>query len=244
VNDDMRGAWRTKAVEDFLKQVYLLEQQIAPVPTTLLAEALNIAAPSVTDMIKRLSGAADDKEKKEGKKPEAIPPQLLIYTPYQGVQLTDLGKRIALEMVRHHRLLELYLTQKLGYAWDEVHEEADRLEHHISERLEARIDDALGNPQIDPHGDPIPALDGTISTQTLILLSDMSLSRPCEVSRIIDQTPEVLRYFADLGLVIGVAVTLHERAPLNDTLRIQIGGGDERVTISTQVARKVLVICG
>lgn len=227
--DTLRGEWRTPAVEDFLKHVYLLEQQTAPVPTNLLARALDIAAPSVTEMIKRLSSG------------ESIP-QLLEYEPRRGVRLSEPGQRIALEVIRHHRLLELYLTQKLGYSWDEVHEEADRLEHHISERLESRIAESLGQPRIDPHGDPIPAPDGSLSMPNLILLCDLEAAQGSEVSRIIDQTPEVLRYLSDLGLVPGAIVILTTRAPLNDTIGVQIGAEAESHTISTQIARKVLVV--
>lgn len=223
---------RTEAVEDFLKQVYLLQQQVDPVPTTLIAQALDIAAPSVTDMIKRLSEAN-----------EGIPP-LLDYTRYKGVTLTPLGEKIALEVIRHHRLLELYLSQALGYSWDQVHAEAEKLEHHISEQFESRIADALGNPELDPHGDPIPALDGTVTDVGLTLLSELPVGQNATISRITDQSPEVLRYFSDLGLTPGVKIKLTERAPLGDTVSVCIDPQAKRnrdKTISVQVARKVLV---
>lgn len=225
--EEKRAEWRTEAVEDFLKTVYLLEQQVAPVPTTLLARALNIAAPSVTDMIKRLSGSEN---------------LLLDYRPYQGVRLNEEGRRIALEVIRHHRLLEVYLTRVLGYAWDEVHEEADRLEHYISEKLESRIDDALGHPELDPHGDPIPALDGTMLDLNLVLLSDLEPEQEAQVSRIVDQSSEVLRYLSDLGMTPGAHVTLTAHAPLNDTVTVRLGDTGSVITISTHVARKILVI--
>lgn len=230
VNDDVRGEWRTESVEDFLKAVYLLEQQVDPVPTTLLARSLNIKAPSVTDMINRLAGSGSG---------ASNIPQLLEYEPYRGVRLAEMGRRIALEVVRHHRLIELYLTQELGYTWDEVHAEADKLEHYISERLEAKIAEALGHPRLDPHGDPIPALDGSIIEGELVLLADLPVGQKSEVSRIIDQTPEVLRYLSDIELTPGATVYLTERAPLNDTLSLRVGEASH--TISTQVARKVLV---
>src|SRR5439155_26156641 len=160
--------------------------------------------------------------------------------PYRGVSLTPIGERIALEVIRHHRLLELYLSEALGYSWDEVHDEADRLEHVISERFEARIAAALGNPQLDPHGDPIPALDGTIAARDLVLLSDLPVKEHGHVSRIADQSTEVLRYLSDLGLTPGAEVTLKERSPLNDTVNVCINGETDN-TISTQVARKVVV---
>lgn len=235
---EQRSELRSESVENFLKTVYLLQQRVDPVPTTLLARSLDIAPPSVTDMIKRLAGIEDKKDKKS--KEHRFPP-LLEYEPYSGVRLTEAGRKVALEVIRHHRLLELYLVQALGYSWDEVHEEADRLEHAISEKLEARIADALGNPELDPHGDPIPALDGTIVSRDLMLLADLAIGQHGIVSRIADQTPEVLRYLSDIGLTPGVPISLTQRAPLNDTLTITIDNKPTVYTIGTQVARKVLV---
>jgi DtxR family Mn-dependent transcriptional regulator len=233
---------RTEAVENFLKAVYVLQQQVDPVPTNLLAQMLNIKAPSVTDMVKRLSGFEEEKDKKRDKKEAGLATPLLEYEPYHGVRLTPMGEKIALEVIRHHRLIELYLSEALGYSWDEVHEEADKLEHVISERFEERIAAALGNPQIDPHGDPIPALDGSIAARELVLLSDLGLDRQGTVSRIIDQAPEVLRYLSDLGLTPGARVKLTARAPLNDTVSVRVDDEEGTPhTISTQVARKVLV---
>src|SRR5260370_25484062 len=122
-------------------------------------------------MVKRLAGIEDEHDKE--KKHERGTP-LLDYEPYHGVRLSPHGKKIALEVIRHHRLIELYLVQSLGYSWDEVHEEAERLEHHISEKLEARIAAALGNPEIDPHGDPIPALDRTNTSPHIIFFTDLA----------------------------------------------------------------------
>jgi DtxR family Mn-dependent transcriptional regulator len=234
---------RTEAVENFLKAVYVLQQQVDPVPTNLLAQMLNIKAPSVTDMVKRLSGfEEEEKDKKRERKEPRLATPLLEYEPYRGVHLSPMGEKIALEVIRHHRLIELYLSEALGYSWDEVHEEADKLEHVISERFEERIAAALGNPQIDPHGDPIPALDGSIAARDLVLLSDLSLNRQGTVSRIIDQAPEVLRYLSDLGLTPGAKVKLTARAPLNDTVSVRVDDDEGTPhTISTQVARKVLV---
>ncbi len=239
--DDVQDL-RTEAVENFLKAVYILQQQVDPVPTNLLAQMLNIKAPSVTDMVKRLSGTEDDKDKKRDKKESKLTTPLLDYEPYRGVRLTPIGRRIALEVIRHHRLLELYLSEALGYSWDEVHDEADKLEHVISERLEERIAAALGNPQIDPHGDPIPALDGTIAARDLVFLSDLPLKQHGTVSRIVDQSADVLRYLSDLGLIPGADLTLVERSPLNDTISLRVGTSRTIHTISTQVARKVLVM--
>ncbi|MEP7286118.1 MAG: metal-dependent transcriptional regulator [Chloroflexota bacterium] len=242
---------RTKAIDDFLKAVYFLQRQTDRVSTTDLAQTLQITAPSVTDMVKRLAGIEDDKDKDKDKdkKPKhdheehreehkiAVP--LLEYKRYSGVRLSPAGEKIALEVIRHHRLIELYLVQALGYSWDEVHEEADRLEHHISEKLEARIAAALGNPKIDPHGDPIPALDGTILPRTLISLADLTVGQEAVVSQIVDQSADVLRFLSDLGLTPGTGITLSQRSPLNDMVSIKLG---EKVhTISMQVAQMVLV---
>jgi DtxR family Mn-dependent transcriptional regulator len=238
---------RTEAVENFLKAVYLLQRDLKPdekVPTNLLAQTLNIKAPSVTDMVKRLSGYEDDedKDKKRGEKKEPkIATPLLEYERYKGVRLTEAGEKIALEVIRHHRLIELYLSEALGYSWDEVHEEADRLEHVISERFEERIAAVLGNPDIDPHGDPIPALDGSIPDRDLVKLSDLGVNHQGTVSRITDQSPEVLRYLSELGLTPGAEITLIERSPLNDTISVRVAGAEPTRTISIQTARKVLL---
>jgi DtxR family Mn-dependent transcriptional regulator len=231
---------RTKAIDDFLKAVYFLQKQVDPVPTTVLAQSLHISAPSVTDMIKRLAGI-EEGEKRHKRDEEDVKSNtpFLEYEPYRGVRLSAAGEKIALEVIRHHRLLELYLVQALGYSWDEVHEEAERLEHHISEKLEARIAAALGNPVIDPHGDPIPALDGSIATREQVNLGDLGVNRPGTVSQILDQSVDALRYLSELGLTPGAEVNVRSRAPLNDTITVDIGGVQH--TISMMIARKVLV---
>jgi DtxR family Mn-dependent transcriptional regulator len=222
---------RTKAVDDLLKAVYELQQQVAPeaVPTTSLAKVLNISAASVTDMIKRLADPDDGEP-------------LLSHKPYHGVTLTPRGERIALEVIRHHRLIELYLVEKLGYAWDEVHAEAERLEHVISEKLEARMAAALGNPTFDPHGDPIPALDGSIPTPELVLLAELPIGQEGAVSRITDQSSEALRYLSELGLVPGVPIGVKARSPLGDMLTVMINA--QQHTISRAVAQMVLIELG
>lgn len=230
--DELR-ALRTEAVEDFLKTVYQLQQQIDPVPTTLIASALNIQAPSVTEMIKRLSKIRT----KSGTEVS-----LLDYMPYRGVRLSADGEKIALEVVRHHRLIELYLSEALGYSWDEVHDEAERLEHVISEQFESRIAAALGHPNTDPHGDPIPALDGTIPDLRVRLLSELNADDTVQISRIADQSPEVLRYLSELGLTPGTRIMVVARSPLNDTITFRSSEADtDPRTISMQVARQVLV---
>ena len=222
---DLRDV-RTEAVEDLLKTVYMLQKQMDPVPTNLLAKALNISAPSVTDMVKRLSD------------PKTHEP-LLDHRPYHGVHLTERGEKIALEVIRHHRLIELYLSQALGYSWDEVHNEAERLEHVISEQFEERIAAALGNPQLDPHGDPIPAPDGSLPPAELLLLPDLPDGTAATVSRIADQSTDVLRYLSDLGLTPGAEIRLVSQSPLRDTLTVEVVGREH--TISAAVAGAVQV---
>ena len=187
----------SRAIEDYLKAIYTLGLEHQQVSTSLLAEQFNFKPASVTGMLKTLAEM-----------------NLVAYTPYHGVELTSEGQRIALEIVRHHRLIELYLVEALGYSWDEVHDEAEALEHHISEKLEARIAAALGNPTFDPHGDPIPSLDGKLPANTTRSLADVAVGEAGIVERVRDQNPERLRYLADLGLVRGATVSVIASTPL------------------------------
>ncbi len=195
----------THAMEDYLKAIYNLQTQHEKVTTQAIAEWLNIQSPSVTNMVKRLADL-----------------HLLEHTPYRGVVLTASGERAALEVVRHHRLLELYLADALGYSWDEVHAEAERLEHSISEEFEARIDRALGYPTIDPHGDPIPSAEGNIQPTTDLLLTELEVGAEAMVERVWDRDPEMLRYLGGLGLYPNVHVEIVERFPFDGPLRIRV----------------------
>jgi DtxR family transcriptional regulator, Mn-dependent transcriptional regulator len=204
--EEATAASVSPAMQDYLKAVYRLHSAGGPVTTQRLAEELGVSGPSVTNMVKRLAELG-----------------LLRHEPYRGAELTPAGTRIALEVVRHHRLLELYLVSSLGYGWDEAHAEADRLEHHISEDLEARLDAALGHPQTDPHGHPIPAADGTIVTLAAVPLSELPVDRRAVVRRVADGDPARLRYLAELGLVPGASVTVVERLPFEGPLRVIVG---------------------
>jgi DtxR family transcriptional regulator, Mn-dependent transcriptional regulator len=203
----------TPAIEDYLKAIYTLQQQGVEVTTSLLSEQLGGSKPngikqgSVTGMVKKLAEM-----------------RLVTHTPYQGVQLTGSGERIALEVVRHHRLLELYLVEALGYSWDEVHDEAERLEHHISEKLEARIAALLGHPEFDPHGDPIPSLAGELPPSDTQQLADMPAGSRAQVVRVCDQHAERLRYLASLGLVLGSELSVSAVAPFDGPISIVIEG--------------------
>ena len=170
----------SEAIEDFLKAVYLLQQDHERVQTSLLADALAITAPSTTEMAKKLARA-----------------KLVSHEPYRGIRLTAAGERIALEIVRHHRLIELFLVEALGYGWDEVHDEAERLEHAMSDRLADRIAEYLGDPHFDPHGDPIPSVEGAVRELSLTPLSEWPLDTPGVVTRLLNQAPDLLRYLSE-----------------------------------------------
>lgn len=197
----------THAMEDYLKVAYRLQQDGGTVTTQRLADRLGISGPSVTNMVKRLDEMG-----------------LVRHTRYHGMELTETGQRIALEVLRHHRLLELYLKESLGYDWDQVHAEAERLEHHVSDELEARMDSALGYPTVDPHGDPIPSREGTIAAVPATRLIDLEVGSQATVSRVSDRDPDQLRYLGELGLYPGVRIAVLEKLPFEGPLRISANG--------------------
>jgi DtxR family Mn-dependent transcriptional regulator len=207
-------------MEDYLKAIFTLAQEGRRATTQTLAERLSVAPASVTHMLKRLSEAG-----------------LVSYTPYRGVELTDTGRRVAAEIVRHHRLLELYLHQTLGFAWDEVHDEAERLEHFISEELEARIDAALGYPSHDPHGAPIPTLEGHLVDPGGAPLDLQAQGALLEVVQVPDDNPETLRQLADLGVLPGVTLAVLEAR--RNSVRVDLAGCELR--LGKSLARQVLV---
>ena len=203
----------TVAVQDYLKAIYALETAGELVTTSALAARMRVSAPSATAMTKRLAELA-----------------LVERSPYRGVALTESGRRGALEVLRHHRLLELYLADRLGYAIDEVHAEADRLEHALSEELEAKIDEELGFPTLDPHGDPIPDRNLRVAQGGDRTLVDLEPGERATVSRVPDGDPELLRYLTDLGLVPGAEVELVSHAPFAGPITVQTETGDHAVS--------------
>lgn len=213
----------THAMEDYLKAIYRLREIDTPATTQRLAEELGVTGPSVTNMMKKLDEL-----------------RLVTHTRYQGVELTPAGEKIALEVIRHHRLLELYLAETLGYAWDEVHAEAEKLEHHLSEELEARLDSALGFPTRDPHGDPIPTREGRIDVERDTPLREAEVGEAALVVRVSDRDAEQLRYLGGMGLYPGATVTVLERLPFDGLLRIRVGDGEfvigEQLAASVQIA--------
>ncbi|VCU53248.1 Iron-dependent repressor IdeR [Thermus thermophilus] len=194
----------TEAQEDYLKHLFLLEEALGgPVPTQALAERLSVKPPSVTEMLKKLKALG-----------------LLEHEPYRGARLTERGRKVALEVLRHHRLLEAYLHQALGYGWEEVHQEAERLEHVISEDLEERIAEYLGHPPFDPHGDPIPTKDLTLPEAKAVPLSQAPLGR-ARVARALAQDRGTLNLLARLGLVPGKPLRILEKG---EGVRVEVEG--------------------
>src|SRR6185503_18831923 len=181
----------TASVEDYLKAIYNLSPEGRPASTSQIAQLLELSAPSVSGMVKRLS--------EQG---------LLEHVPYKGVQLTAEGRRAALRMVRRHRLIESYLVDFLGYSWDTVHAEAERLEHAVSDTLVERMAAALGHPSFDPHGDPIPDADGAIHEFASTPLADIAVGETVEILRVDERDPGRLRYLGEMGLVPGVVLTV------------------------------------
>lgn len=212
----------TSAHEDYLKAIYLLMAEGTKVNNSALANYLEVSPASTTNMVKKLAELA-----------------LVEYEPYQSITLTESGQRVALEVLRHHRLLELYLHQKLNLPWDQIHAEADRLEHVISEALEDAIADALGNPTIDPHGDPIPSKDGHMEMVPGIPLSEAELNHPCRLVRVLIQDADRLNYLGTLGLYPNATVALLKRAPFAGPLLIAVNG--EHHALAHDMAEQLLV---
>lgn len=212
----------TPAVEDFLKGVLELERLEGRATTGSLAARLGVSAPTVTETAKRLVGQG-----------------LVTRTPYRGLGLTDEGRRAALEVLRHHRLLERYLVDTLGMPLDHVHREAELLEHVLSERLEQRIDEALGFPTHDPHGDPIPDRDLRLADRPGRVLASLAPGERATVARIPDGDEAVLGYLADLGLVPGATVEVVVQAPFDGPVTLRVGAAEH--ALGRELARTIAV---
>jgi len=196
----------TRSVEDYLKSVFHLTSQGGFATTSDIAEMLEVAPPSVSGMMKRLSETG-----------------LIEHVPYRGVQLTPQGRRAALQMIRRHRILESYLTSKLGYDWGDVHVEAERLEHAVSEKLIERMADALGEPRYDPHGAPIPTAAGEIEETELVGLANVRVGATVVLRQVGDEQPDRLRYLAEQGLTPGTRLEVVERQPFNGPTTVRLG---------------------
>jgi DtxR family Mn-dependent transcriptional regulator len=208
--------------EDYLKAIYRLESEGLSVSTSGLARSLHVSPAAVTKALRHL-GEHD----------------LVRYTPYRGVLLTATGRKAALRTIRQHRLIELFLYNVLGFGWEEVDEEADRLEHHISAKLAARIDQALNYPKFDPHGSPIPSLDGTLAEPRGGLLAECGPGDEVLVREVDDRLPSVLKYLSALGLRPGKIVRVLDRAPFDGPITLQI---DESIrTVAVNIATYIRV---
>lgn len=215
-------AMLTHAAEDYLKSIYKLQEKVGKVSTGILAEYLNVKPASATGMIKKLKTM-----------------KLVSHERYQGVTLTDAGRAVALEIIRHHRLLELYLFKALGVPWDGVHEEAEKLEHVISEDVEARMDEFLGYPTADPHGAPIPDKNGVVIKTTRIPMTDLREGQSCVVAEVSDTDSALLRHLGSFNLYPGTAFRVVEVAPFEGPFTIDIAG--QQVVIGREVAKHVFV---
>jgi DtxR family Mn-dependent transcriptional regulator len=213
----------SQSVEDYLKVIYQLETEGPGATTNNIAEMMEVSSASVTNMLKRLARL-----------------NLIEHTSYKGAKLTEAGCKIALEILRHHRLLELYLKEIMGYGWDEVHEEAEKLEHHISEQFEDKIAELLNYPTHDPHGDPIPTKDGIMPKMALLPLTDASINNQYIIGRVRDQESELLRYFEEIGVIPGVQIRIIDKAPFNGPILVKLE--DVEKTIGFNIAEQVYLV--
>jgi DtxR family Mn-dependent transcriptional regulator len=224
-----RGPYSTESVDDYLKAILELggveEERVS---SNALAQHLGVRAASVTGMLQKLA---------------VHQPPLVKYQKHHGVRLNAAGKMRALEVIRHHRLLERFLHDFLDYSWDEVHDEAERLEHFISERLEDRIAAKLGDPETDPHGHLIPERDGALPPREEVLLSKWACGIPAEISSVSDRDAGALREMTRLGLKPGMAITV-EAGTRNASLRVRIGDRKDSVRLSQALASGIWVIAG
>lgn len=216
----------TDAVEDYLKTIYDLTLSQERASTNQIAEALNVKPASVTGMIKKLSISE---------------PPMVDYEKHHGVALTIEGQKVALETIRHHRLLETFLHETLGFDWDTVHDEADRLEHVISEEFEERIAQALGEPTHDPHGDPIPTRDLKMPSQASTRLCDLRSGQQAVVQRVPDNNPELLRYLGDHGIGPGTCIKVLAYFAFDDNLSMRIQNRSDAIVLGIRITRQIFV---
>jgi len=214
----------TSSEENYLKAVYHLQADESTVTTNALAQKLNTRPASVTDMMKKLDAK-----------------KLLHYTPYYGFHLSDQGKKAALHIIRRHRLWEVFLSQKLGFAWDEVHSIAEELEHVSSKKLVDRLDAYLGYPNFDPHGDPIPDSRGRVKTDAKITLNKLPLHQPATVSRVTNQSADMLELLAHKHIGIGTKLEVKKFFPFDNSYEVRLKS-NTLVTISESLAKHIFVV--
>lgn len=221
MNDSTKSVL-TESVQDYVKAIYKLSSGADKVTMAAISERLGVSGASVTAMLKRLAEM-----------------RLIEYEPYRSVRLTEAGQKIALEVVRHHRLLELYLVEALGYRWDEVHQEAEKLEHVLSEEMEERMSRALGNPMVDPHGDPIPTKEGFVRQDGAVPLASIAQGERVVVRRVNDRDPELLRYIAERKLLPNSRVHVVTRGAPDGSIRLKVGR--QHQDVSSQAAQNIFV---
>lgn len=210
-------------VENYIKAVFQICQSGGGQATTgQLAATLGVSPGTVTSMLKTLSDS-----------------KLVTYTPYEGVRLTTAGNALALRVVRRHRLIELFLVKTLELSWDEVHEEAENMEHAVSDRLIDKMDAFLGHPEVDPHGDPIPRSDGTLKIASSSSLAECKAGDPFRLARVIDQSPEFLRFLSNSGLLLGVSGHIVANTPEAGVVTVSVDG--QETTLGQAAAEKLLV---
>ena len=212
----------SRAIEDYLKTIYKAEQKHSKVTNSHVADQMGVKPASATAMIKKLAKQ-----------------NLVTHEPYHGIQLTAAGRKVALEVLRHHRLIELYLSEALGVPWDQVHAEAENLEHAISEDLEDRMDAALGHPSFDPHGAPIPSRDGGVPHRDKMPLTNLPIGECARVVEVSDDDPSMLRYLTSLGIRLDTELHVLGLAPFEGPLTLRIG--DTEHSIGRNVANNIFV---
>jgi DtxR family transcriptional regulator, Mn-dependent transcriptional regulator len=210
------------STEDYIKAIYKLQQESEKVTTSALAAELQLADASITEMLKKLSER-----------------NLVHYKRYQGVGLTAVGKRMALKIVRRHRLWEMFLVRFLGFSWDQVHEEAERLEHVTSDELEQRLDKLLGRPVADPHGDPIPTADGQLQATVLTALAEFVEGDIVRITRVSDNDPALLQHASKLGFTLNAKITIKEKTKFDGSMVVKVRSKEQFVSL--QVAQSIFV---
>lgn len=216
----------SRSVEDYLKAVFALTEQGEAASTSALARSLDVQPASVSGMVKRLAEAG-----------------LVEHVPYRGVRLTEQGRGEALGVVRRHRILETYLVERLGYAWEDVHDEAERLEHAASDQLIDRMAVALENPSHDPHGAPIPTSTGEIESVDFATLAEIGTGHEVQIRAVADEDPERLRYLESQGLKPGVLVRVEGSEPFDGPVTVQVeGAGGGRRVVGREMARRIFVV--
>jgi len=211
----------SEAIQDYLKAIYELSPDGSPTSTNQLAERLGVAPASVTGMVKRLAG---------------MKPALVVYHKHRGVQLTDDGRHVSLQIIRQHRLIELFLVNVLGYTWDEVHDEAERLEHAVSFRFGERLARLLGEPDFDPHGDPIPNRDLNFPSQATISLTEANPGKQAVIRRVHTSEAALLRYLGDMGIHPGAKIEVLKQVPFDRTVHIHIEGRQEDCVLGSDIS--------